>query len=203
MSRTNDVMTAAGVMTTFWSMLTKCLQDVQPDTWADRLYALGREQDPETKVLIKRICSVILNIKIGEEKITDRQRRAIELMIATSPDATPEAKKAIIWLLRKTNNLSQNVRANFTSEEEGKVIANCVHAMLSSNARTHLGERLVLLGVKLFIAQSQDFRGSTIYISTDERYDHDALSIPVNMDDIQAVNLEHEAIRGKDFYAIH
>ena len=144
--------------------------------------------------------------------ITDKQRRALELVVARSVDATELGKKAVIWLLRQSHDVSRNVVATFSAQQGAKQIADSVHDMLSSGGSTHLGERIALMGVRFWISShggsfpiTDELRSKiegvyTIWVSSRSRYDHDAEILQVDMNAIQAVSLTVDDICGKEFY---
>lgn len=74
-------------------------------------------------------------------RMTDIQMRALEETIGRSKDATDLAKRAIIWALRQTDNLSQPVALSIPGalhSELAQQMSHGAHDMVSSNCSTHL-----------------------------------------------------------------
>lgn len=74
--------------------------------------------------------------------ISDQQITALEAFIIRSADATPFAKKAILWALRASSNLSTPVALSLWSKDfTAQAVADAQdgsHDMHSSNGKTHL-----------------------------------------------------------------
>ncbi|TSC81740.1 MAG: hypothetical protein G01um101420_845 [Parcubacteria group bacterium Gr01-1014_20] len=74
--------------------------------------------------------------------ITDRQMAALEAIIIKSKDANDFAKRAIIWTLRQTENLTKSVALSLWYKDFGMDQVDAVqdgsHDMNSCNGSTHL-----------------------------------------------------------------
>ncbi|MBI4142468.1 hypothetical protein HY480_01175 [Candidatus Uhrbacteria bacterium] len=77
--------------------------------------------------------------------ISATQVEALEACIRASPDASPFAKRVIIWMLRQTERLTIPVALSLPPElygESARSVAFSAHDMVSANGRTHLDQVL-------------------------------------------------------------
>lgn len=82
-------------------------------------------------------------------RATDEQMVKIRRYIIKSPDASDFAKKAVLWLLRKSENLTKPVSLSFARRHESCTIEVCkgIHDMDSANGQTRLSDFLKELGI--------------------------------------------------------
>lgn len=87
-------------------------------------------------------------------RMTDKQMRSLEETIGRSKDATDLAKRAIIWALRQTDNLSRPVALSIPGSlhaELAQQMSHGAHDMVSSNGSTHLGTFLHGMGTEMYL----------------------------------------------------
>jgi hypothetical protein len=128
------------------------------------------------------------------QRMTGGQMQALEEYIALSPDGTDFGRKAMIWLLRQSENLTKSVAASFPEQELGSLASEVElteHNMGSAGGKTHLSRFMRGMGTHvgfsghygcLVIGKMPDpldfkFPGVTIWISH-LFYDRDAHIIP-------------------------
>jgi|GEM_PF-6604040 len=202
MAKSFIVVSAAGWICSIWDTIGRLMAEIMPDEvkCMKALHDLSNPHHKNAQARLDTAAHVLLGC------ITDRQRRAIELLIIESPIPKKFTQKALIWLLRESNNLSQSVRASFVEGMDAQkrskfaTIGDNVHRMRSATGRTSLPERLALLGVRVFIQTNQLTDGCEVFFSTEYQFDYTAEVIPVDMDEIEAVDLLPAVIRGESFY---
>ncbi|HEY4515039.1 MAG TPA: hypothetical protein VJJ22_02670 [Candidatus Paceibacterota bacterium] len=104
---------------------------------------------------------------------TPAQLEALEEFISLSKDATDFAKRVIMWLLQKTNGLTEQVFVFLPVEKYGEKrveeVQNGAHGMNSFNGSTHLNSFLHGMGSKFHLGHGyghpalQSQRGRCLY----------------------------------------
>lgn len=93
--------------------------------------------------------------KYTPPRMTDTQMDALERIILRSADGTEFAKKAIVWLLRQSENLSKPVAACFTYNVYGadkcEEVGRCAHDMGSSGGTTHIWDTFLAIGTMMML----------------------------------------------------
>lgn len=87
-------------------------------------------------------------------RMTNKQMGALEKTIGRSKDATDLAKRAIIWALRQTDNLSKPVALSIPAHlhaELAQQMAHGAHDMVSANGSTDLGTFLNGMGTEMYL----------------------------------------------------
>jgi len=140
---------------------------------------------------------------VSARRMTPRQIRALEVIIARSKDATVFGKKVIIWALRKTDGLTRPVALSLSDVHWGgrlvEEMQNSAHDMVSSQRTTHLPTMLDLMGTNMclmhhggmFVGKSEynnKAPGRTIWFSP-YYFDNDAELLVASRDEIEFVDL--------------
>lgn len=86
-------------------------------------------------------------------RVTDRQMKELEKLVFSSRDAEELGKKLLVWMLRKSENLTRPVRMTLIDPAEGReglmkshVAAYAAHDMNSLNGSTHIDFILGAMG---------------------------------------------------------
>jgi len=148
-------------------------------------------------------------------KITDDQMRALEEFVRCSPDANEFGKKAVLYVLRKSENLTKPVCLTLPDGAEGRdwvdgceadQMQNAVHDMRSANGHTHIDLLFYAMGTDFSLSHhgggyvnnvfSCEIFGRTIWFSP-YCYDDNAEKLKTTIDEIDAIDLS------KDFYYLN
>jgi hypothetical protein len=192
-----------GFLANLWSRLDAAMYARKPD-YERSLHSLCGD-DECTAAKFGRLADILVSPWV----LTDRQIRALELVIAQSKDATPLCKQAVIWLLRQSEKLSVDVMISFSLDQDSNEIASGVHDMRSCNGTTHLNERIALTGARFWIASgSGNFAAGkpeqagyhTVWVSKTRHNDRQAKVVNPDMPAIRKISLCVKDIVGEDFY---
>lgn len=144
-------------------------------------------------------------------RIAEPQLRELEDHIRRSRDASPFAKRVVIWMLRQTDGLTRAVSLSMSAEfcsGTAREVQDAAHDLCSANGSTHLDEFMKRMGTEVGLehhsgayrrradgATSNDFGqredGSRTIWWSHIRYDHIArkLDLPTR-DALAAIPLE-------------
>ena len=139
----------------------------------------------------------------GQElQINDHQIEALEEIIICSADVkTDFAKKAIIWLIRQTHRLSDEVCISFPKEmgDKSSEVAHGIHDMNSCGGTTHISLVLHAMGSHMifeshcggYVDGNFDPKagGYTFWISRNF-YDHSTPRLELDLEAIEAISLK-------------
>lgn len=130
--------------------------------------------------------------------VTGTQMEALKRFISVSKDISDFGKKAVIYLLNQSENLSLPVRMSMPGKI-GREVQNGVHAMCSANCRTQIGFFFDGMGTQMHLChhgglfdENGEFNpgldGSTIWVSVDW-YDKNSKTIKFNKAKISRIRL--------------
>ncbi len=216
-AKKQSVVSGAGLLTQVWTVLDAEVKRLNYDNHVNALHRLGTEQGKDT---IRTMAKIIVADNEQSSRpglVTDEQMAALEWYVARSPNASEYAKKAIIWMLRQTNNLACNIAVSFPfnwNEARSQEVGIAVRAINDSSALVtiELCTMFMAMGVECSIRSfhglyesanygsfNHEQLGFTIYISTAALFDHSAQRILADFSAIEAVDLSWKGIVEKIF----
>ncbi|MFH0780213.1 MAG: hypothetical protein V1928_05185 [Parcubacteria group bacterium] len=129
------------------------------------LFVLGQEKDtysnlnmnlPKMHRLSEENIEAVLklqnqlsdNKKAKPTRVTDDQMDELKKIIMNSPDGDDFGRKAVCWLLDKSENLTKRVALTFSKEfgEQGESASGTAHAFVSANCATRIDLSLEKIG---------------------------------------------------------
>jgi hypothetical protein len=145
---------------------------------------------------------MLSGLREGQElQINDLQMKTMERLIAHCADGTDFAKQVIIWMLRHTHRLSDEVALHIPeSIPEGVEVADAMHAMDSCGGKSHAHLLFPLMGSHMMFIHHCGYcldplpgefadKGYTLWLSRDW-YNHSVPQLKLDMKAIMAIDVE-------------
>ncbi len=136
-------------------------------------------------------------------RLTDKQMRSLEYLIAVSRGVTGFARRVVIWVLRQTNNLTEPVTLSIPEEflgEPAGQVQDAVHSMCSSGGTTHLTYVFGIAGTEMRLQHHcgrfvdggfyPHVEGRTIWCAYEDYSRTARLLTPPTPEDLDKIDLE-------------
>ncbi|MDD4287352.1 MAG: hypothetical protein PHO20_05540 [Candidatus Peribacteraceae bacterium] len=171
---------AAGFFCSVWTKIGKAIASLEPneEVALERLHRLSREeiQDDWAQRSIQQIAAIILEKDLPPPKVfvgvSETQMHALERVIALASNVSDEIKQLVIWLLRQSDRLRQEVYVTLP-DPDGKIFMG-VHSLNTPGGGALLYNALHLLAAPLMVfaidSGCPECRMATVWITRNRLY---------------------------------